>query len=98
MEGYSVNGVGIRDRFGGVCSLPVDVKLGKKPLSFASEVFCMGYTLMWHAKLDGKAVVSDVSSYIRRLTQDCISISEEERPGEQHLRTSILHINRLLEN
>eukprot|EP00794_Sanderia_malayensis_P004100 gene4100-4656_t len=95
-EGYFLNKVGLRSRFGEVCSLPPEVKAGKELLSLESEVFCMGYSLMWHVKI-AKNVVSDISAYVRRLTHDCTRPAGKERPGIEHLEASVAHLNRLLE-
>eukprot|EP00794_Sanderia_malayensis_P003920 gene3920-4463_t len=95
-EGYFLNKVGLRSRFGEVCSLPPEVKAGKEPLSLESEVFCMGYSLMGHVKI-AKKVVSDISAYVRRLTHDCTRPAGKERPGIEHLEASVAHLNRLLE-
>eukprot|EP00112_Aurelia_sp_Birch-Aquarium-sp1_P007273 Seg1792.2 transcript_id=Seg1792.2/GoldUCD/mRNA.D3Y31 product="putative serine/threonine-protein kinase R03D7.5" protein_id=Seg1792.2/GoldUCD/D3Y31 len=70
-DGYKVNGVRMLNRFEDLCCLPNELKAGKKPLSTGSDLFCMGYTMMWHIRVDDDAV-SDVSQFVRRFSQECV--------------------------
>ena len=84
-DGYKVNGVRMLDRFGDLCCLPNEVKSGKNPLSIGSDLFCMGYTMMWHIRV-GDEAISDVSKFVRRFSQDCVCNPENQRPSLKRLQ------------
>ena len=73
------------NRFGDLCCLPNEVKAGKNPLSVGSDVFCMGYTIMWHIRVEDDAV-SDVSQFVRRFAQECVCNPEHQRPSLKRLQ------------
>ena len=87
-DGYKVNGVRMLNRFGDLCCLPNEVKSGETQLSTSSDLFCMGYTMMWHIRV-ADAAISNVSQCVRRFSQECVCNSENQRPSLKRLKSVI---------
>ena len=92
-DGYLINGSRALERFGDLCCLPSEVKRAGISLSFESDVYSMGFVLMWHLRVADTAV-GDLTRYVRGLTQDCVGRPHGRRPGPKRLEKALEHIRR----
>eukprot|EP00795_Rhopilema_esculentum_P011060 gene11060-19918_t len=87
-DGYVVSGLRLVQRFGNLCRLPGEVKRGAASLSFSSEIYCMGFTLLWECQL-GKEAVGPIGYSVHTLAQDCVSKPKQQQPTERSIKSCI---------
>ena len=92
-NGYTISSF-LLPKFGEECCLPFDVKEGRVPVSFQSDVFCFGFTFLWRIRLRCK-VTETVCKYINRLGHDCTKDKPNERLSMDGLRTAAVYLKQL---